>query len=189
MARINLLPWREARRQEQQRTFLGILAGAVILTGLVVFAVDSYFQGQIDYQNRRNSFINAQIKAVDKQIKEIESLKKTKQELIARMNVIGDLQSSRPGIVHFVEELASTIPEGVYITSMIQRDKKVSIKARADSNAMITEYMRRIDLSEWLDKPELGQISVSGSGAGRTSSFDLNAEQTSPEKQPDESES
>ncbi|MEW8221473.1 MAG: pilus assembly protein PilN, partial [Candidatus Thiodiazotropha taylori] len=96
MARINLLPWREAERKERQKEFgMMVLAGA-LFSALAVYGVHSIIQSQIEAQNQRNNFLKQEIKTVEKQISEIRDLDKTKQNLLARMNIIQELQSSRP---------------------------------------------------------------------------------------------
>ena len=99
MARINLLPWREELRKEKQRQFLSIL-GLVFVLGVVVVMSYKYTVGmQIDTQVQRNNFLKAEIKSLEKQIKEIEKLEAERQQLIDRMEMITSLQQSRPKIV------------------------------------------------------------------------------------------
>ena len=61
MANINLLPWREARRQERKKQFLiglgATLAGAAMSVLLWDLAVNS----QIDYQQSRNQYLRTQM--------------------------------------------------------------------------------------------------------------------------------
>ncbi|MEW8016799.1 MAG: pilus assembly protein PilN, partial [Candidatus Thiodiazotropha endolucinida] len=86
MARINLLPWREAERKERQKEFgLMLLAGALV-AAFIVFGVHQLIQSQIEAQNTRNAYLQKEIAAVEKEIREIQDLDKTKQNLLARMN-------------------------------------------------------------------------------------------------------
>jgi type IV pilus assembly protein PilN len=57
MARINLLPWREELRKEQQRQFLTILGLSAVLMGLILLAVHIQIAGMINNQNSRNDFL------------------------------------------------------------------------------------------------------------------------------------
>ncbi len=70
MTRLNLLPWREMRRREQDRQLLTIGIGAWVVMGLAVFYAHFHVTGMIDAQNKRNEFLNAEIKKVEEQIKE-----------------------------------------------------------------------------------------------------------------------
>ena len=124
MAHINLLPWRETRRKEQQRQFLSILGlTAIIGIGLMV-ATHMYISDIIDNQGARNELLHEQIRMVDKQIREIKELDKVKQALLDRMEIIQQLQRSRPEIVHIFDELVTTLPDGLFLTKLAQNGER-----------------------------------------------------------------
>lgn len=182
MAHINLLPWRERLRAQKRREF-GVMTLAMIL--LTVFILGYWHwhnQGLIDHQKRRNSYLETEIDKVSSRIKEIKKLEKTRKQLISRMEVVASLQSSRPQIVHLFDELVSTLPEGVYLTSVSQAGNTVTIKGRATSNARVSAYMRRIEASQWLTKPNLEVIRQNGKGPDGGNSFDLVMQQVVPKK-------
>lgn len=155
MPRINLLPWREAERKRKRQEFgVGALA-ALILAGVIGLAFSWQMQSAIDGQNRRNELLRTEIQSLDKQIEEINGLDQQKQRLLARMEVIQQLQRSRPEAVHLVDQLVRTLPEGVYLTAVKQTDRKVQLKGIAQSSTRVSAYMRNIENSEWLDDPSL----------------------------------
>ncbi len=155
MARINLLPWREKLRKQRRRDFGLMVLGAVILTFLGLGYWHWFNQGMIDNQNERNRILQQEIAEMDKAIKEIEELDRTRQKLIARMKVIEDLQVSRPQIVHLFDELVTVVPDGAYLTKAVQAGKKLVLDGRAQSNARVSTYMRNIEASPWLNDPKL----------------------------------
>ncbi len=115
MARINLLPWREAERKRRQQEFgLMVLAGVVIAM-LGVVGAHMQINSEINAQSQRNAYLQREIDVVEQQIAEIRDLGKTKASLLARMNIIQELQSSRPQIVHLFDEIVTTMPEGVFL--------------------------------------------------------------------------
>ena len=103
MTRINLLPWRELLRKEREREFITIAGGAAFLMCLVIVYVHFHMAGVIDNQNGRNAFLEKEIKKVESQIKEIDRLETEKSQLLARMNVIEELQGQRPQMVHLFD--------------------------------------------------------------------------------------
>ena len=109
MAKINLLPWREELRKQRQVDFLIWLAVGVLVSIFVMTGVHFSIEGLIETQGNRNRLIQNEISVLDKKIKEIQALDKTKSKLLARMEVIQRLQSSRPEIVHMFDQLAKTI--------------------------------------------------------------------------------
>ena len=105
MARINLLPWRAERRKARQKEF-GVMLGLAVLGGILAsFLIVSFYSGRISNQNARNDYLRSEIANVDKQITEIEALDKQKARLLARKEVIEQLQANRSQMVHLFDEL------------------------------------------------------------------------------------
>jgi type IV pilus assembly protein PilN len=180
MPRINLLPWREAERKRKRQEFGVGAIGALILAGVIALAVNWQMSAAVDAQNERNEYLKKQITELDKQITEILALEEQKERLKARIQVIEQLERSRPEIVHVMDQVARTIPDGVYLTSLKQTDRKLQIKGVAQSSTRVAAYMRSIDASEWLADPSLDILETKGNtDAG--SEFTLNAVQENPQ--------
>ena len=180
MARINLLPWRETRRHEKQKEFFTLMGLAVALCAIVVLMTHFEINGKIGHQERRNQYLTNETKILDDKIKEIKKLDSTRQALIERMEVIQNLQAARPGIVHLFDELVTTLPEGIHLTSLKQKDDVLKLAGRAESNARVSSYMRNIEASEWLSNPSLGVIETKETELARISEFSLTSKQTNP---------
>jgi len=179
MARINLLPWREEQRKEKQREFAFTMAGAAIVGGLLVLMAHLQINGMIESQNVRNQFIEGEIVKLDKRIAEIRDLESTKAKLLARMNVIQQLQSNRPLSVHLMDEMVRTLPEGAYLNNIEQKGGNLTFTGVAQSNARVSAYMRNIDGSAWLSKPKLDVIQTETEQRKRVAKFNLQALQNS----------
>jgi type IV pilus assembly protein PilN len=179
MARINLLPWREELRKQRQREFISIAAGSIVLMLLVVFYVHLHINGLIDNQDSRNQFLEKNIKQVEAKIKEIKELEKQKQQLIARMKVIEQLQGNRPLVVHLFDEIVKAVPDGLYLANLEQKQSELIIKGRAQSNARVSAFMRNLDASAWFRQPVLDVIEVSKDKKDRTRSFSLHVKAVS----------
>ncbi|MDH3514891.1 MAG: PilN domain-containing protein [Gammaproteobacteria bacterium] len=175
--RVNLLPWREMRRKEQDRQLLTIAVGAWILMGVIIFYAHVHVSALIENQERRNEFLNQEIAKVEKEIKEIAELKKKRADLIARMNVIYQLQGDRTQVVHLFDELARKLPEGIYLASMNHKGSSIAIKGVAQSNARVSALMRNLAASDWFAEPELEVITVKAKGNDRISEFSLKVKQ------------
>jgi type IV pilus assembly protein PilN len=180
MTRINLLPWRETLRKEQQRQFISIAAGAAVLTAVIMVYIHIHVSGMINGQTARNNFLEQQITAVDKKITEIKELQSEKQQLIARMNIIQQLQSRRPEIVHVFDEMAREVPDGIYLTNIKQTGDSLLIEGVAESNARVSAFMRNLDASQWFKNPGLIVIQSKEKEKVRTSNFTLKVTQISP---------
>jgi type IV pilus assembly protein PilN len=185
MARINLLPWREELRKQKQREFAFTLAGAAILGALLVFLAHMQVQGMIESQSARNRFLEEEIVKLDKRIAKIRDLESTKAKLLARMNVIQQLQSSRPLSVHLLDDIVRTLPEGVYLEKLAQEGNNLTFFGVAQSNARVSAYMRNIDGSVWLSKPTLDVIQTETEKRRRIAKFNLRAMQN-PDPEPEQ---
>jgi type IV pilus assembly protein PilN len=180
MARINLLPWRAERRKLRQKEFvsmLGLAAGAALL---ISFLIVMYYSGQVEGQQNRNAYLRDEIKLVDEQIKQIEELDKKKANLLARKQVIEQLQASRSQMVHLFDELVRTIPEGVRLTSIKQAGNILTLEGLAQSNARVSSYMRNLEESGWMTNPDLTVIETKGDDKGLPNVFTLRVTLKSP---------
>lgn len=172
MAHINLLPWRERLREERRREFLNILVGIVIIAGGLVLLVDRYFNGEIDTQVARNNFMKSEIAILDERVREITQLRQQKEDIRARMNVITDLQGTRPLIVRIFDELVNTLPAGVYYQTIERTGEQIALEGIAESYSGITELLRNLGGSAWFRDPDLSAISEAvGSANSLTNSL------------------
>lgn len=189
MARINLLPWREQLREERKKEFLTILALILVFTFALVFLVDRNLNGKIDHQNARNEFISKEIRVLETRIKEIEELQARRTQLLDRMKIIQDLQGNRPIIVRVFDEMARTLPEGLYFTSVDMKESTINVKGGAESNSRVSNLMRQMDASEWLTSPNLTAVRAVTQGAlDQANVFELSVRQTEPQARAAEGE-
>ena len=171
MPSINLLPWREAERKKRQREFGIALAGALIAAIAVTMLTVLVYSQMIDSQELRNDRLTAEIKELEKSIAEIDGLERQKERLLARMEIIEELQKSRPEIVHLFDEVVRQLPEGVYLTGLKQTGSRVEMRGVAQSSTRVSALMRQIDASDWLTDPEVERVETTQSGASRQSAF------------------
>jgi type IV pilus assembly protein PilN len=180
MPKINLLPWRDELRAQRRNQFYMAMGGAFGFAALTVLIGVLLMNGIIDAQIDRNKLLEQEITKLDKRIEEILDLEEKKDRLVARMKIIEQLQQSRPEVVHLFEDLARALPDGVYLSSVKQTGKKLEIKGAAESNTRVSAFMRNIDKSPWLEKPDLKVVEVKGSGSkggSRASEFTVDAKQ------------
>jgi len=173
MIRINLLPHRAEKRKAQQVQFIAFSVISIILGAVIVGLVHVAIIAQIDNQERRNAYLNKEIAVLDKQIDEIKKLREQTKSLLARKNVVENLQSTRSDVVHLMDQMLRILPDGVYLKSLKQVGNKISIVGNAQSNARVSTLMRSISDSPWLSNPTLIEIHAISSKATRSSEFSL----------------
>lgn len=181
MARINLLPWRDELRKERQKQFQVIAGLAAVLMLAIIMLVHIRMGAIADNQQSRNTYLEKEIKVLDKRIKEIKDLEKEKARLLARMDIIQQLQGSRPQVVHVFDELVTTLPDGIYLTNIKNAGAGITLNGFAQSNARVSSYMRKVDNAGWLADPRLNVIETKDQKGQRISKFTLNVRQTTPD--------
>jgi type IV pilus assembly protein PilN len=174
--RINLLPWREARRKAHNLQFyilMGMIAG---LAASIVLLVHGYYATRISIQAERNRFLKDENAKLDKEIEEIKKLKEEIQALLSRKQVIETLQADRAQTVYLLEQLVRQTPDGVYLKSVKQTGSKVNLTGYAQSNARVSTLMRNFEASPYLENPDLVEIKVANVNNKRLSEFTLNVQ-------------
>jgi type IV pilus assembly protein PilN len=172
MARINLLPWRDARREERKKQYLTILGLTVVFAGGLLFLADRIVNGQIETQNARNNYLTQNIRELDKQVQEIKDLQKRRNQLIDRMRVIQELQGNRPIIVFY--------------TNVSSREQELNIQGVAESNNRVSSLMRRLDASDWLKEPNLDAVRAAPNFGDQANNFNLKVKVDLPSKDDEE---
>lgn len=156
---------------------MGVL---VVSVGLVVIA-DQVFSSAISQQVARNDYLGKQIAIVDERIKQISDLKARRQQLVERMRIIQDLQGNRQISGRIFEQLARTLPDGVYFTEVKMAGKSLAITGAAESNNKVSELMRNLDASDWFDAPSLTEVKATTAGQlDQANVFQLTVRQTRP---------
>lgn len=158
MARINLLPWRAERRKQREREFYMMLAMSAA-AAVLVFLCASYFMSmRIENQENRNKYLSDQIKLLEKDIESIKELERTRAQLLARKEIIEDLQANRAQMVHLFDQMSKTIPDGTRLTSIKQNGDKLTFEGVAESSTRVATYMKALENSPYLGRADLAKI-------------------------------
>ncbi|MDE0036799.1 MAG: PilN domain-containing protein [Gammaproteobacteria bacterium] len=158
IARINLLPWRQRRRDRQRRAFLGQLGGVFAGSFCLVFLAALVLDGRIASQDARNGFLRSRLLELQRQADAIDEVRRRTDETLERLQVLVDLRRDRTRTVRILEELARTVTPGVHYTSLVKRGKHITAHGVARSNHAISALMRNLDASEQFEAPRLKGI-------------------------------
>lgn len=174
MARINLLPWREELRKQKKKDFLTAMGVGVFLTLVAFVFIHTHIQSLQAHQEARNKILEDEIVTLDQKLGEIKNIEDTKNKLLAKIDLIQKLQESRPEVVHLLDEIPRTTPDGVFLTKFTQTGQALVFAGKSQSNARVSAFMRAIDASGWLHSPLLEVITAEG-GQSAQSTFTLKA--------------
>jgi len=173
MVTINLLPWREQLREERKAQFFSLLlfANAAVIAFLVT--IHLFFSGIIAVQNSRNQYLQEEIAKVDQKISEVKNYKEEKNKILTRMNLIYSLRDNRSALVHLLSEFVDRTPPGVYLTQLTREGSTIRLVGRTDSNTAISQLMRNLSVSVWMENPTLNKIESDEKIIPRRSDFEL----------------
>ncbi len=158
MARINLLPWRDDRRQIRKREFWTQMITAGALSALAVFGGIMFMDKQNELQEANNAYLTGQIALLDAKIVEINALEKSKAKLLKKKEIIENLQGDRSLMVNIFDQIARTIPDGVALGAIKQTADSIQLDGKAQSEARVAQYMRNLDDSPYMKDPDLNIV-------------------------------
>jgi type IV pilus assembly protein PilN len=173
MPYINLLPWRENARREQQQQFIAILAGISGVVIFFVFVLNYFYSARLEGQEYRNNYLQSEISILDKRIREIRDLNKTKDNLNQRIKLIEELQSSRNLGTQVFNEIAAIVPAGVYLTKVEKKQGGLQITGKSESNNRLANMIRMIEQSALLYEAELDSIKAGNKEGALLSDFSM----------------
>lgn len=147
--RINLLPWREQRRQQVQRQFIGQMLLCVSIA--IVLSVVAYFflQQQLQQQQGIQDYLQQQHQSLDQQLSSVHTTEDSRQHMLQVIAAIEQIQGQRPISVRLIDEIARTVPEQVYLTRVQRIAEKFQFEGRAKDPEVVADYLRRLDASIW----------------------------------------
>ncbi len=173
MANINLLPWREEHRQAKKKEFFTLCGMVLVLVVLVAFAWDRFENARIENQQTRNQLLKTEIAKLEKRVAEIKELKKRRQEMIDRMQVIQSLQGNRPEIVKIFDEFVRTVPDGVFFVKVERKGGVLSLEGYAESTNRVSALMRQLHEAEKFENPNLTVVEADNTLGEQGSRFEM----------------
>ncbi|WP_041524206.1 PilN domain-containing protein [Gilvimarinus agarilyticus] len=173
MANINLLPWRVKEREKKKKDFIAIMLGVAIATVVVAYLWIANANGKVDHQNQRNQMLKTEIATLESKVSELNDLQQRRQDLLALMKLIRDLEGTRSVIVHHFDELVRALPDGVYLTMVSREGGLMSIEGFAESNNRVSSFMRNLDASEWYSEPNLASVDAAPQQGGQANAFSM----------------
>ena len=163
MMQINLLPWRERRREAMRRAFVMQIVLAAVAAIFVVMAAHKLLTQRLARQEVINRTLEQHIADLNTRVAEVGQLRERQVAVRDRMRVIADLQKERAAVVRVFDELARSLPNEVYFLTLERAGDVILIEGVSESYAGITQLMRRLEDSEEFDNADLNDIATEAS--------------------------
>lgn len=173
MATINLLPWREQIREVRKQQFIQVWIAATVLSLVVMGGVHGFYYQKNKSQHLVNVSLKKEIAELDLKINSVKQIKQERADLISRMQVIQQLQTSRPTTVKVFDNIVRIMPKGVFLTEFSRQNNQIVFKGKAESNTRVSELMRALEQSPYFGFPQLTEIKTDKSEQVYKSRFEL----------------
>jgi type IV pilus assembly protein PilN len=166
MIEINLLPVREARRKAdlRQQGMSFVLIG-ILCAAFIGFA-HSYVTDQISDSSHRIRQMEADIKQFQPQLDQVAAFRKKKAALEKKIDVIDGLDRARSGPVRMMDELASHMPERVWLTNIATEGSTIKMKGESLDNELVATLLRALGESPYFAKVDLQSTEIGTSNTG-----------------------
>lgn len=175
---INLLPWREAQRERRNRRFLIILVLAALAGAVGAWGLSLWYEQALDAQQQRNEHVLSRTQQLNEDIKAIQDYQALRERMLAQIELIGELQASRPQTVRMFNQLVTSLEEGVYYTHMARTGHQLNLTGLAETNRQVSDQMRALEATEVFATPTLSEVQAEEATGRRR--FDLSVEETLP---------
>ena len=163
MIRINLLPYRAARKKENIRIQVNIFFGSLIILLLLVWVFNTFLNGRIDRLHTEIASTKAQVEKYQKIMDEIAEIKKKLNLVERKIRVIKSLQADRKAPVQDLDSLYHLlVDKRMWYTSLEEKNKKFQITGIALDNYTVAEYMTRLEKSERYNNVKLASVKKHG---------------------------
>ena len=159
MIRINLLPFRTARKKENVRRQLSILFSSLFLVIILMFYVNIRLNGQIKEVNNKIQSTKTEIAKYEKINKEIAEIKGKLEVLKTKLKVISELEADRYEPVRLMDAMTNLIvPKRMWFVSFDTTGKTVNISGVAVDSQTVADFMTRLEGSKLFETVNLKTI-------------------------------
>jgi type IV pilus assembly protein PilN len=176
--RVNLLPYREARRLRRVQEIMVAWVATAIVGLILVFSANNWIEGHITGQGQVRDKNKKVIAKLDKKLGEIKDINSRKKQVKARLGIIETLSQQRDLPVHLLEDISRAIPKNVWLKEISTSEMSLTIVGITLSNAMVADFMRQLEKSPTMTSINLNTISQVNStktGDNKKREFKLNA--------------
>jgi type IV pilus assembly protein PilN len=172
MIRINLLPFRAARKKENIRRQVSIFLLSLAFMLIILFYFNFSLSSKIKALNTKIKDTNAELKKYEKDNKEIAQIKKKLENLKKKMAVMDTLEANRFAPIRLMDTMTVVVvPNRMWFTSLQSKGPRVNISGVALDNTTVADFMVRLENSGLFNDVDLKTLKRSKSKKGKTSNF------------------
>ena len=160
MIRINLLPFRAARKKENVRRQISMFSLSVFFVAIALFYYNSVLANQVQELEDGISTARVELKKYEARNKEIKILEKKLKVLKQKTKVIEDLDASREDAVRLLNKMTEVmVPGRMWLSSFSAMGDGVKVSGRAIDNKTVADFMTNLQKVEQFSNVNLRQTS------------------------------
>lgn len=175
MITINLLPVREERRKAWARQFLGIVLAAVAASAGLSVTHYWWYRGEVQAAKNVAASIQRDIDGFAPQLAQVEKFRAAKADIEKKLKVIDELSLARSGPVHLFDEIATHIPDRMWLTRMDVKGQALTIQGVSLDNELVALFLTAMNSSPYFEEVELLQTEAKEVGGYKLNAFELSA--------------
>lgn len=184
MIKINLLPFRLARKKENIRRQVSVFLLLLVFTSAVLYYGNSYWNAKIKDLNTKVSRLDSELKTAMKDAREVDRLKKELDDLAQKIRVIGNLKANTREPVQTLDTMTKMVIEKrMWFTDFSSVGKTIKIKGIALDNKTVADFMGRLERSELFSVVNLGNLKKQKvQGKFDLKQFEITCQKAAPKK-------
>jgi len=147
MIKINLLPVRAAKKKETAIQQISIFCFSIVLVAVVLMALYGLKLGQISSAKNDISSANIKINELKAKIGKLEELKKFKEQVKKKLDVLAQLRKNKTGPAQRLATLSDITPDKLWLTAYAESSDNIKLAGVAYTEDLIAQFMRNVQSS------------------------------------------
>ena len=161
MIRINLLPFRAARKRENVRQQLMVYGLSVAFAVVVMGWLWVDLRGEVSQKEEKQNQLSVELKKYDKVLKQIAELEKQVKAVNEKLAVIKDLEKGKTGPVLLLDEIAMAVPvDKLWLKTLSEGKGNLTMSGTAMDNETVALFMDNLEASEHISSVDLVNVST-----------------------------
>jgi type IV pilus assembly protein PilN len=175
MIRINLLPFREARRRAELRDQLALVVLAVVVAFGVSVVLQLWSSTRVRSARNEVARIEKKIAQYEPQMNQLRQFETKRDEVERKLGVIRGLEKSRSGPVRALDQLASSTPPRLWLTSLTASGSTLDLEGYSLDNEVVAEFLTALGGTEQFGEVDLEETEFVQQDGVRLNQFKLKA--------------
>ncbi|HIP07997.1 MAG TPA: fimbrial assembly protein [Mariprofundaceae bacterium] len=173
MIRINLIPHREAFRQQQIIEYIVAFTAAVLLSITIVVVINASITQDLTTLQEERVHLEVKNKSLSKKIGELRNLGSLREEVEGKLQIVDELQAGRFRSLETLDGIANAMPQNIWLISFADNNGTLSLDGFAESSQAIANFMRALERDSLFDNVKLSVDKSAEAEGAEVRSFSL----------------